>query len=195
MEQTTRHKLTVPLSHFVKDVYDVTLNQSEPWLLDIFRNFLSDTGLEDDSLKGQLHLINIGGNVTLDGHIGFKHHPICSRCGEPLTRHEKIVFNAHFTPLRQVTAPHDLDTEGKMDAADEIELTAEDLSFCFYKNDEIEVDPLINDEIALAIPYNYYCEDQKSCETRLNTNLKLHTDGDTDPRWISLKSLKPKTLT
>ena len=49
--------------------------------------------------------------------------------------------------------------------------------------------PIVNDEIALAIPYNVYCSDAAKCEAHRTSSLfgKLDT---IDPRWSALKAFK-----
>lgn len=189
MENKERLKLVIPLKHFIKDSYDLALGQNEKWLMDIFAEHLINDKLEAGSVKGKIHLHNITGNVSLTGHLDFDHHPICARCGETLKRHEHINFNAHFTPVTEVATPRGHKTR---DEEEELELTERDMNFCFYSHEEIALDPFINDEIAMILPYNYYCSDQKACEKRLSEGLCTANATLGDPRWQLLKDFRFK---
>lgn len=179
----------VTLTQFKNDRFDSQLTHGEKWLADIFAEQLANTNVELDSIKGELHLINSCGNVTVNGQLEFKHHPICARCGETLARHEKIDLSGHFAPVTSVKGSVSRD---KISEEEEIELTEDDLNFCFYDNDEITLDPFINDAVALHIPYNYYCRDEEPCQKRHENNLKLAELDPSDPRWGVLKNFKFK---
>jgi uncharacterized metal-binding protein YceD (DUF177 family) len=189
METKERSKLVIPLKHFIKDNYALTLNQNEKWLMKIFDEQLAGNELEAASVKGKIKLHNISGNVSLEGRLDFDHHPLCARCGEKLSRHERINFNAHFTPVSEVATPRG----DKSHAEDEeLELSERDMNFCFYSKEEIELDPFINDEIAMVLPYNYYCHDQKACEQRLALQMSAARAGSGDPRFQVLKDFRLK---
>ena len=76
------------------------------------------------------------------------------------------------------------------DEEEEIELTKEDLDFSFYDDDEINIGSILNDEIILRIPYNYYCKDQNNCKLLGPTDPNITINDNTDPRWQGLKNLK-----
>lgn len=185
METNQRSSLVIPLKHFIKDKYDLVLSQKEKWLMDIFDEYMAKNHLKPESIKGEIHLSNIAGNVSLDGQLDFDHNPACARCGETLNRHEHINFNAHFTPVSEVARSR---SDKSRPEDEELELTERDMNFCFYSHEEIELDPFINDEIAMILPYNYYCAEQKPCKERLAEQLAAVNAIQGDPRWQALKA-------
>lgn len=172
--------------HIRKDGYDIPLNSGEAWLTEILKNLFDKEVLKLDSIKGNVHLENLTDTIHLSGHIEFIYHPLCARCGAELKRHEKIALNANLIPRDAMTG------EEVPTKEEEIELTADDLDFAFYDNEEIEVDQIVNDEIALALPYNVYCESEASCQARHEEQMHAHTAGSVDPRWLALKDVKMK---
>lgn len=172
--------------HIRKDGYDIPLNAGEAWLTAILHNLLDKEALELSSVTGNIHLENLTGTIQLSGRIEFDHRPLCARCGAELKRHENIVLNANLIPREAMTG-EDVPTK-----EEEIELTADDLDFAFYDNEEIEIDQILNDEIALALPYNVYCESTAACQIRHDEQMLEHTAGHVDPRWLALKDLKVK---
>lgn len=178
--------MKINTKHIRKDGYDIPLHSGEAWLTEILRTLFDKDMLELDSVKGNVHLENLTEIVHLSGHIELIHHPLCARCGTELKRHEKITLNANFIPRDAMTG------EAVPTKEEEIELTADDLNFAFYDNEEIEIGQVVNDEIALALPYNVYCESKAPCQARHEEQMQAHTAGNTDPRWLALKDVKLK---
>jgi uncharacterized metal-binding protein YceD (DUF177 family) len=174
--------MKIHIRHINKNGYDLALNDKESWLNVIFASLIPDHKVDLPSVGGHIHLDNFEGNVNLSGQIEFTHHPFCARCGAELTRREKIPLQANLIPFRAI------DGEKPRGEEEEIELTGDDLDFAFYENEEVDIDPVINDEIALALPYNYYCKDAAQCES---AHLAVVAQSDRiDPRWAALKNFK-----
>lgn len=165
---------------------EISISADESWVKEIFENIFTDHAVDDQSIHGKMNLTKYETDVSCNGHIEFTHHPLCARCGNDLTQNEKIDFTAHFTPLftsSEDRKKHEQDIE-------EIEVAKEDLDFCFYENDQIILNNILNDEIALHLPYNYYCEDRSSCDLTTQNNSNILPKSDVDPRWAKLKNLK-----
>lgn len=151
--------MIIPLRLFQKNEYHLKLNAEAPWLMTVFKNLFSENNFLKDSIQGEILLKNTNDNISLQGFIEFSYEPFCDHCGESLRCFVKI-------PLRAILSPFP-----KGDFSEkETELT-HDIDFCFYQNQEIEVDPIINDEIALALPYNHYCENKEACKKRASPYL------------------------
>lgn len=166
--------------------YDIDLNARESWLKEILSNLFQEESLDLQSVQGQIHLDNFKGNITVSGKISFSHYPYCARCGEELNRYENINLKANILPIEA------MDGEKYTDEEQEKELTSYDLDFAFYEGEDILIDPIVNDEIALALPYNYYCPDEVACEKRVTSLQTRHSDDSIDPRWAALKTFKVK---
>lgn len=176
--------MKIHIRHITKNGYDIALNDKETWLTAIFSNLIPDHPVDLPSISGHIHLDNFEGNVSLTGQVEFTHRPLCARCGTELTRREKIPFKANLIPLKAIDgAPPQGDEE------EEIELTGDDLDFAFYDGEEVEVDPVINDEIALALPYNYYCANDARCAAAKAADTSSRNEA-VDPRWAALKNFK-----
>lgn len=147
--------MIIPLRLFQKNEYHLKLNSEAAWLMTIFKNLFPENNFLKESIQGEIFLKNTNDNISLQGFIEFSYEPFCDHCGESLRCFLKIPLRAVLSPL----AREDLSEK-------EIELTSGDLDFCFYKNQEIEIDPIVNDEIALTLPYNHYCGDEKACQER-----------------------------
>ncbi len=159
----------------------IKLNGNDEWLTNILKNVLPTKNIEFDTLIGKIDFLRTNMNIDITGTISFTHHPLCARCGEEITANENIRFVAHLAPLDEVIHKNKDDKE---------ELTKDDMDFSFYSNDTIELEPIVNDEIALEIPYNYYCSDQENCRLHEPTSQNISLNDKTDPRWAPLKNLK-----
>lgn len=176
--------LTVPLKAIPSKGYTLTLTHNEGWVLEMLANALGGQPVDNDSISGQIELRKHENIVDLTGEIRFSYHPLCARCGRQLTICEKIPLKANLAPLYAGEGHRKKHAHEET----EVELTREDLDFCFYENDEIRVDTIVNDEIVLALPYNYYCPEP--CRPPRSQDPRITTGDKTDPRWHPLKDLK-----
>lgn len=182
-------KITV--SKIPKAGITVQLNKNEPWLIDVFRNLVRDHKLDEDTINGTTQIMNYDGNVELNGKIGFVHYPLCDKCGNSFTRNENITIHNYISP---VFSENDHD-EG--DDSQEIELDFDDLDFTGYSHDIFYLDEIINDSIAMELPYSYRCkEDCKGlchiCGINKNEESCDCEKNQIDPRWQALKDIKIK---
>lgn len=168
----------------------VPLNMKQDWFATLVTPYLNDPLIQIDpeSLQGQLHISNHKGEADIEGGLKGRYDCSCARCGESLKDTIEIQWNMHLSPWKATTT----ENISKEDE-NEIELSVDDLNFSFYKNDEIDLAPLINDELALSFPYNHYCADENACSKRAQAQLSQHTPKTIDPRWETLKHFKPKS--
>ncbi len=160
------------------------LSKREPWLMEILNTILSPYKPVDASIKGQIELNKFNDVVNMTGQLLFDFEPFCAHCGTPLKIRESVPLKATIAPLPADFAKQINDDE------DEAELTADDMDFSFYEHDEIRIDNLVNDEVALAIQYNYYCKDKAACKLIKPLDPHITINDTTDPRWAALKDLK-----
>lgn len=162
------------------------LNAREDWVITVMNNAVGENRFDPDSIEGRIDLHKTNQYVNFAGNIKFARHPLCARCGKTLSVMENIALKAHLVPLCKSPAGK----QKKGSQSEQAGLTKEDLEFCFYENDEIIVDGLFNDEIALALPYNDYCQDEPTCQTVFPQDKHSGLNDKTDPRWGPLKNLK-----
>jgi uncharacterized metal-binding protein YceD (DUF177 family) len=169
---------------------DFVLDAHQDWVMAIFNNVLKDLKFDPTSIQGKMAVRKQDPNVVLSGSVDFMVSPQCARCGADLTSQHHVDFYALYAPLHENQHSKTKETE-----EEEIELTAQDLEFAFYENDEIDASALLNDEVALELPYNYYCDEKQAATCEINSRIHLkewtsETESATDPRWEALKSIK-----
>jgi uncharacterized protein len=122
-----------------------------------------------------------GQELFFQGHISSDVIGHCARCLEPYPFTLGTDFSLGLLPKQPLPA--------------EIELKGEELDIGYYNGDEIDLTPLIREQIILALPTRPLCrEDCKglcaNCGANLNTQAcrcTAHTDA---PRLAVLRNLK-----
>jgi uncharacterized protein len=106
----------------------------------------------------------------------------CARCAEDFSVTSRRDF-------RFVVAPKSMgDLNGK-------DLTAEDLEFSLYDGEEVDVSPLVREQLLLALPTRPLCQEGcrglcSQCGANLNLNSCSCSTQTLDPRLEVLRSLK-----
>jgi len=106
----------------------------------------------------------------------------CARCAED--------FNvASYRDFRFVIAPKSM---GEVNGRD---LTAEDLEFSVYEGEEVDLSPLMREQLLLALPTRPLCREScrglcSQCGANLNLNPCSCSIQTLDPRLEALRSLK-----
>ena len=177
---------TIPTHQIKEDGLTLELSDKEEWVVEILKNLFPDHPVDLKTVSGSIDLQNNNGVIACTGSISFTHHPPCARCGKDLDKTESVSFSTNFAPL----TPDKQKALSEKHTHEEVELTEEDLSFSFYSNEEITLDPILNDEIALTLPYNYYCEGKQPCKPQLPNDPHITFNDDSDPHWAPLKDLK-----
>jgi uncharacterized protein len=123
-----------------------------------------------------------GMELFFEGRLSASMVASCARCAEefkaPLTR-----------PFRFVLAPR-----AAVDGSDG-RLRSEDLEFSLYEGDEIDLAPLVTEQLILALPSRALCaEDCQGLCPRCGANLNVHRcdceQRPADPRMVVLRGLK-----
>jgi uncharacterized protein len=105
--------------------------------------------------------------VSLAGEVCLQIHPLCSSCGTAFSERLEIPLSRHLAP--HFEGPR----EKLLSDEEEVELSAEDLEFSFYHNEEIDLEELLAEEILLAVPMRFLCKETcrglcPQCGTNLN---------------------------
>lgn len=129
----------------------------------------------------RLEYYRAGEEVFLQGHIEGKVVGHCARCLE--------------------TYPFDLMTDFSLvllpreDLPPRMELTQEDLDIAYYQGEEIDLSPIVEEHIILALPTRPLCSEEcrgLCADCGANKNVQ-HCDCEanrTDPRWAALRTIK-----
>jgi DUF177 domain-containing protein len=127
--------------------------------------------------KQQFHLV---------GRVGTTLELLCSRCLEPFTWPVDAEFDLRYQPHTQNAG------EGEREIEDD------DLGTSFYRNDEIDLGQLMQEQFYLSVPMKPLCSDDcrglcPVCGTNLNRGSCQCNARWEDPRLAALRSLKPPT--
>ena len=126
----------------------------------------------------------VGPDMRLRGGIKASISTTCDRCLKQVTISIDSPFDLLYTPE---------DTGG----AGEFELQTRDLDFDLYKNDEINLDDLVLEQLELSLPSRILCQQDclglcPQCGVDLNAE-KCDCQQQIDPRWQALADWKEKS--
>jgi len=145
--------------------------------------------------QGPVHEFRVGGAIAVDlsyyragmelffeGQASAPMVAACARCAEEFSAPNARAF-------RFVLAPRAAGDDG------EGRLRTEELEFSLYDGEQIDLAPLVVEQIILALPSRALCrEDCKGLCPQCGTNLNLHRCGceqpAPDPRLAVLRALK-----
>ncbi|MDH3253494.1 MAG: DUF177 domain-containing protein [Acidobacteriota bacterium] len=158
----------------------------EPFRWAETRSFAA-ASLESDQLVG-LGPISWSGEVTqaatghlLVGRLGYEQQLACPRCLKPTT----IVVEAEVELLIQPRSSEP--TLG------EVELEEEDLSILYVDGDELDIEPILREQLQLNVPMRQLCrEDCRGlcpiCGGDRNDEACDCEERQVDPRWEVLRN-------
>ncbi|MGA1876375.1 MAG: YceD family protein [bacterium] len=152
-------------------------------------SFAPDELILKDEVKVTARVEKAGRKILVNGNIKTSSELECSRCLEHFTFPIDENFQILFEPY------------SSSDVADaEIELKKQDLDIETYKDDVIELDTIIREQILLAMPMVPLCSDAcKGLCPHCGANLNFQTcschEKAPDSRWSKLQSLITKKTT
>ena len=128
-------------------------------------------------------------NVFVRGQFDGWVEVACSRCVGPVKLVVSEPLAVTYLPNAQVAA---LDDPEEL-AEDEVD--EEDMDVYSYQGEEVDLEPLLREQIILAVPFAPLCrEDCKGlcpvCGIDLNTGSCTCDRTPIDPRWSALRNLK-----
>jgi uncharacterized protein len=106
----------------------------------------------------------------------------CSRCLEPFRMPVDTSFDLRFLPASEISAE------------EEREVQDDDLDTSYYRDDQIDLNELLREQVYLALPMKPLCRDDckglcPQCGTNWNTGTCTCTTEWEDPRLAALKGL------
>jgi uncharacterized protein len=122
-----------------------------------------------------------GMDVVFDGGLTARAETTCARCAEEFT-------TSCARPFRFVLVPRAV-------GADRGDLRAEDLEFSFYEGEEIDLSPLVGEQVLLALPTRPLCKEDcrglcPQCGANLNREVCGCRSAMLEPRFGILRTLK-----
>jgi uncharacterized protein len=133
----------------------------------------------------RVNLSRSGRVVLVKSRVEARVKCICARCLDPfaLTLTSEIQASLKPKPDPRLAAP------------EEVELSREDLETDFYEGEEVNLSPLVQDQVLLTLPPKVICrEDCRGLCQRCGKNLNRETcqcsGAEVDPRLASLKNFR-----
>ncbi len=144
---------------------------SAGWLATIFKNALGDKIGTGDQLTLNLTVSLIGDQVACLGGFYYSIHPTCARCGSIYHFQEQLPIHHHYIAATETNMGRGRKREEEINVA-------EDEDFSIYEGRSIELDPMLYEQLLLAQPTIYLCdEDCKGLCPRCGINLNEKTCG------------------
>ncbi len=152
------------------------------------RAVLSALGLEHAGahIAFEANLVRQSELVHVTGHITGHAHVACARCLEEVDLSIDDAFQFYLRPpLRETDTP-----EGA-----EVELSADDLDYGFLVHGIIDIESLVQEQLALALPAKVLCRPDcqgicQGCGALLNHEPCRCEEPVVDERWAKLRLLK-----
>lgn len=148
-----------------------------------FSEALEEPGImsSEGPVGGHLSIHRHLTEVTIEGGITAKIRLQCSRCLEIFMVPIEMDISLTYLPVETLT-----------EEAHEIHQDEADLGF--YKNDELDITSIVQEQILLNLPMKPLCKPEckglcPSCGMNLNTGKCNCVHDDIDPRWSALKRL------
>jgi uncharacterized protein len=129
----------------------------------------------------RLDYYRAGQELLFQGHIGGKVVGHCARCLEEYTFDIGKDFFVVLVPKKELPG--------------EVELIGGELDLSFYEGDQVDLSPLVREQIILALPTRPLCGDDckglcAMCGVNLNTQACACTEHSGDPRLAVLRTIK-----
>jgi uncharacterized protein len=123
-----------------------------------------------------------GSDLFFEGRLSAHVGAACARCAEEFTTLSE-------RPFRFVLSPRSIGYEAESD------LRNEDLEFSLYEGEEIDLSPLIREQVLLALPTRALCRDEcrglcPKCGANLNRGDCGCRDQTFDPRLAPFRSIR-----
>lgn len=136
-----------------------------------------------EPIEVQVRLTRSGATVMVNSRVEAKAKATCVRCLEPFS----LTLTAHY--------PISLKPKPNSPPPEEVELNRQDLETDFYVGEEIDLTPVVQDQVLLAIPQKIVCrEDCRGLCQRCGKNLNRETCQcavkEIDPRLEALKNFR-----
>lgn len=186
-----RHQ-TSPMQIELREIPAEGLDLSFDLTGDFAREALAGTEAsgETASAKAQVFLLRTNRSVFAKGRLVGKLELPCSRCAQVAPLPLDVPFQVTYLP--RPAKDEALEGGG---GAEEIELAEEDLDFATYDGQELDLRPLLREQLLLALPMTHLCrEDCKGlcaqCGKDRNEGACACVPSPRDERFAALKKLK-----
>lgn len=170
----------------------IDFDQGTPWFSHLLKDRLGEKYVKSSQAQGHLDLLRTNQNVTCNGSVEMSLAPECSRCGQGFETQLRVPILRHMVPHKA------LERETVVEDEEGIELCEEDLAFSSYHNEEIDLAQLVVEEIQLALPLRFLCNEQckglcPRCGINLNESTCRCARLPEDSPFAALQGMKLKS--
>ncbi len=184
----------------IEEIGDEGLLLDEPIPVEFLEDALARKGeetgfrpLRGTRLKASLH--RVSGGVLLQGQFRADLASPCKRCLAEARAALPVTFTLTLIPrgLMPDKESGDLEDDEGLERAGSFRL--EDADREWFDGRKIELDPIIREQILLALPMNLVCKETcqglcPTCGENLNEKRCGCERAIADPRWMALKNIK-----
>lgn len=160
-----------------------TFSREGNWLEERLAGEVQRTFRFTGPIQIQLHLSRSGKIILMRSRVAAQVEWICARCLTPFSRTLTSEFKTSLKPKPDGPPP------------EEVELNREDLETKFYEGEEIDVTPLVQDQILLTLPAKAICKEEcrglcPRCGQNLSRGTCQCSGKVADPRFAPLKNFQ-----
>jgi uncharacterized protein len=124
-----------------------------------------------------------GRDVRVKGHLRAEVEVECDRCLGYVSLPMDVSFDVFYAPVEVLTPEED------------VSLAPKDLAYGFYRDNLLDVDALVREQMLLALPFRCLCDPDcrglcPSCGVDLNKEVCSCEQNIVAPYWSALRDLK-----
>jgi len=121
--------------------------------------------------------------VRVRGHLGAAVEVPCDRCVSYFSLPIDVTFDLFYAPIETLTPEED------------VSLTPKDLAYGFCRDNLLDVDGLVREQIFLALPFRWLCKPDcrglcPQCGADLNEEACSCEQDRVAPHWSALRDLR-----
>ena len=125
----------------------------------------------------------VGREVRVRGRLTAKVEVPCDRCLSCVEFPVSVTLDLFYAPIEVLTPDQD------------VPLMPQDLDYGFYRDNVLDVDVLVREQILLALPFRRLCQPEcrglcPSCGADLNKEVCACAQKPVAPHWAVLQQLK-----
>ncbi len=129
----------------------IEFSEKDSWVTEKLTQNLEERYLKDSPVQGKFRVIKTLNNLQFEGDIALDLHFVCDRCSQPYVSPLRLHCDRTLVPL------FDSKRQKEIEKSLEVEVTADDLDFSYYKKDEIDLGDIFTEEILINEPISKLC--------------------------------------
>ncbi|MBF0492832.1 MAG: DUF177 domain-containing protein [Deltaproteobacteria bacterium] len=144
--------MKVQVSRISDEGFFQNFSDKDPWAKKKFEEAFQEHWKKGEPLQGFLKIQKTGANLSFTGELTLDYHGTCDRCLVPFVIPMKVQSQRWMAPLKESQRQRDIE------ASEDVELSAEDVNFSFYKSNEIDLGEMLVEQTFLDLPMVFLCQ-------------------------------------